>query len=65
MVNIGILDDYDEEPLPANHSLRTEANVICTPHIGYVTEPTYEVFHRTMVDVIRAYLAGEPVPELV
>lgn len=58
------IDVYDEEPLPAKHPLRTAANVICTPHIGYVTEQTYEVFYRGMVDVIRAYLAGEPVPEL-
>ncbi len=58
------LDVYDQEPLPADHPLRTTPNVLCTPHIGYVTEQTYRVFYRGMVDVIRAFVAGDPLPEL-
>ena len=58
------LDVYDEEPLPADHPLRTAHNVLCTPHIGYVTEQTYRIFYRGMVDVILSFLAGDPLPEL-
>jgi len=52
------IDVYDEEPLPTEHPLRRAPNVICTPHIGYVTEQTYRVFYQGMVDVIVSYLAG-------
>ena len=32
-----------------------------TPHIGYVTTGTYEVFYREAVEDIAALLRGEPV----
>src|ERR1700722_17683023 len=35
------LDVYDEEPLPADHPLRKMANVLLTPHLGYVTLENY------------------------
>jgi phosphoglycerate dehydrogenase-like enzyme len=59
------LDVYDREPLPAEHPLRTLPNTVLTPHIGYVTRQTYEIFYRDIVDDIRAWRAGAPVRVIV
>ena len=55
------LDVFDEEPLPLDHPLRRAANTIITPHIGYVTEETYQVFFDETVENIQAFLQGAPV----
>lgn len=55
------LDVYDVEPLPADHPLRGLSNVVLTPHLGYVTKETYEIFFRDAVEDIAAYRAGNPV----
>ena len=55
------LDVYDEEPLPPEHPLRSMANTVVTPHIGYVSEGTYEIFFEQAVEDIEAYLGGEPI----
>ena len=55
------LDVHDEEPLPPDAPLRQIENLLLTPHIGYVTRETYEVFYRETVEAVAAYLAGNPV----
>jgi phosphoglycerate dehydrogenase-like enzyme len=55
------IDVYDTEPLPPSHPLRFAPNTVLTPHIGYVTTGTYEVFYREAVEDIAAWLAGAPV----
>jgi phosphoglycerate dehydrogenase-like enzyme len=55
------LDVYEHEPLPASSPLRTLPNTVLTPHLGYVTEGTYDLFYREIVEDIAAYLAGEPI----
>lgn len=55
------LDVFDEEPLPADHPLRTAPNTVLTPHLGYVSEGSYEIFYRDIVEDIEAYLDGTPV----
>lgn len=55
------LDVFDQEPLRADHPLRELRRAVLTPHIGYVTERTYEVFYRDAVDDVAAFLAGTPV----
>jgi phosphoglycerate dehydrogenase-like enzyme len=55
------LDVYATEPLPADHPLRRAPNTVLTPHIGYVTTGTYEVFYGDAVEDIARWLAGDPV----
>ncbi|HEV7213792.1 MAG TPA: D-2-hydroxyacid dehydrogenase family protein [Chloroflexota bacterium] len=58
------LDVYDVEPLPAGHPLRTAPRTVLTPHLGYVTEATYEVFYHHAVDDIIAFAGGAPIRTL-
>jgi D-3-phosphoglycerate dehydrogenase len=56
------VDVYDEEPLrDADHPLLKMDNVICTPHIGYVTRDEYEIQFSDIFDQIVAYAAGNPI----
>ncbi|QNG35545.1 D-2-hydroxyacid dehydrogenase family protein [Geodermatophilaceae bacterium NBWT11] len=55
------LDVYDTEPLPVDSPLRELRHAVLTPHLGYVTERTYEVFWRDAVADVAAWLAGAPV----
>ena len=54
------LDVFDEEPLSLDHPLRRLENTVITPHMGYVTIETYQVFFADAVEDIRTYLSGEP-----
>src|SRR5207253_2017092 len=55
-------DVYEEEPLrDPDHPLLKMDNVICTPHIGYVTRDEYEIQFSDIFDQIIAYGAGNPI----
>jgi len=36
-------------------------NVICTPHLGYVTRDEYEIQFSEIFDQINAYASGKPI----
>jgi D-3-phosphoglycerate dehydrogenase len=56
------LDVYETEPLTdMQHPLLHMNNVICTPHIGYVTRDEYEIQFRDIFDQIVAYAGGTPI----
>ena len=55
------LDVFDQEPLPANHPLRSLDNVVLTPHLGYVTADNYRGMYTEAVEDIRAFLDGKPI----
>jgi D-3-phosphoglycerate dehydrogenase / 2-oxoglutarate reductase len=56
------IDVYEEEPLrDATHPLLRMDNVVCTPHIGYVTKDEYDMQFTEIFDQINAYEVGEPI----
>jgi phosphoglycerate dehydrogenase-like enzyme len=55
------LDVYDQEPLPDDDPIRSLPRTVLTPHLGYVTRGTYEVFYGEAVEDVAAFLRGEPV----
>jgi phosphoglycerate dehydrogenase-like enzyme len=55
------LDVYDREPLPREHPFRSEPRILTTPHIGYVTRESYQVFYRGAIEAIEAWRDGEPI----
>jgi len=55
------VDVYDDEPVgDAGDPLLELDNLVCTPHIGYVTREEWELQFRDIFDQIVAYTAGTP-----
>jgi D-3-phosphoglycerate dehydrogenase len=56
------VDVYEEEPLrDPTHPLLRLNNVVCTPHIGYVTFEEYELQFSEVFRQILAYAEGRPI----
>jgi D-3-phosphoglycerate dehydrogenase / 2-oxoglutarate reductase len=56
------IDVYEHEPmLDTDHPLLNMDQVVCTPHIGYVSREEYEVQFSDIFDQITAYAAGAPI----
>jgi D-3-phosphoglycerate dehydrogenase / 2-oxoglutarate reductase len=56
------VDVYEEEPLwETNYPLLHMKNVVCTPHIGYVTRDEYDLQFTEIFDQIEAYCSGKPI----
>jgi len=56
------VDVFEQEPLrDPMHPLLTMPNVVCTPHIGYVSRDEYEVQFADVFAQITAYASGTPI----
>ena len=56
------VDVYEKEPLrDTSDPLLTMDNVVCTPHIGYVSLDEYEVQFVEIFEQITAFAAGTPI----
>jgi D-3-phosphoglycerate dehydrogenase len=55
------VDVYEKEPLlDTADPLLNMDNVVCTPHIGYVSRDEYEIQFSDIFDQVVAYAAGAP-----
>jgi D-3-phosphoglycerate dehydrogenase len=56
------IDVYEEEPVTGGrHPLLAMDNVVCTPHLGYVTREEYEIQFADIFDQVVAFAAGSPI----
>ena len=56
------VDVYENEPMrDTTHPLLNMPNVVCTPHLGYVSRDEYELQFTDIFDQINAYAAGAPI----
>lgn len=56
------VDVFDSEPLSdPNDPLLSHRNLICTPHIGFVTEDEFDLQFTDIFEQVNAYAAGQPV----
>ena len=59
---LAAIDVYEDEPvLGGRHSLLAMDNVICLPHLGYVTHDGLEGMFSTIFDQMLAYASGKPI----
>ncbi len=56
------LDVWEDEPMrDTENPLLHMDNVVCTPHIGYVSREEYEIQFSDIFDQVVAYHAGAPI----
>jgi len=56
------VDVFEEEPVrDTGHPLLNMPNVVCTPHLGYVTREDHEIAFAEIFDQINAFVAGKPI----
>jgi len=54
------IDVYESEPILQGHALLRLENCICTPHIGYVEQDSYELYFGAAFDNVVNFIKGRP-----
>lgn len=54
------IDRYESEPILQGHALLRLENCICTPHIGYVEQDSYEMYFGAAFDNVVNFIKGRP-----
>jgi phosphoglycerate dehydrogenase-like enzyme len=57
---IAALDVYDDEPVAKDFALARRANVVLTPHLGFVNDPVFGKFGPGVVENLLAWMQGKP-----
>jgi D-3-phosphoglycerate dehydrogenase len=57
---LAAIDVFESEPILQGHALLRLENCICTPHIGYVEQDSYEAYFGTAFDNIINFMKGTP-----
>jgi D-3-phosphoglycerate dehydrogenase len=54
------VDVFETEPILQGHALLRLENCICTPHIGYVEQNSYEMYFSAAFDNVVNFIKGTP-----
>ena len=54
------IDVFESEPPLQGHALLRLENCICTPHIGYVEQESYELYFGQAFDNVVSFIKGNP-----
>ena len=54
------IDVFESEPILQGHALLRLENCICTPHIGYVEQDSYELYFGAAFDNVANFISGTP-----
>ena len=54
------VDVFESEPILQGHPLLRLENAICSPHIGYVEQDSYETMFSAAFDNVVSFIAGNP-----
>ena len=57
---LAAVDVFEAEPILQGHPLLRLENAICTPHIGYVEQDSYELYFGSAFDNVIQFIRGEP-----
>lgn len=57
---LAAVDVFEAEPILQGHALLRLENCICTPHIGYVEQDSYELYFGTAFDNVVNFIRGTP-----
>ena len=55
---LAAIDVFESEPILQGHGLLRLENCICTPHIGYVEQDSYELYFRAAFENIVNFVNG-------
>ncbi len=54
------VDVFEGEPILQGHLLLRLENAVCTPHIGYVEQDSYELYFRAAFENVVNFVEGRP-----
>ena len=57
---LAAVDVFESEPILQGHALLRLENCICTPHIGYVEQDSYELYFGAAFDNVVNFIKGTP-----
>jgi D-3-phosphoglycerate dehydrogenase / 2-oxoglutarate reductase len=57
---LAAIDVFESEPILQGHALLRLENCICTPHIGYVEQNSYELYFGAAFDNVVNFIRGTP-----
>lgn len=57
---LAAVDVFESEPILQGHALLRLENCICTPHIGYVEQDSYEMYFGAAFDNVINFINGAP-----
>ncbi len=57
---LAAIDVFEAEPILQGHPLLRLENAICTPHIGYVEQDSYELYFGQAFDTVINFIRNEP-----